>query len=69
MGIINVRSIAFKSSTKFLLGSRFIFGSMYFVANELGDLRTQELVQQEILGSGTDRFPPTMARIGLASKA
>jgi hypothetical protein len=38
MSLIYVRLMAFKSTSKFLLGSRLVFGSLLFVADKMGDL-------------------------------
>jgi hypothetical protein len=46
-GINDVRSIAFKTLAKFSPGTRFVYGSLHFVANRLGDLSMQEPEQQE----------------------
>jgi hypothetical protein len=46
--------MAFEASTKFLLDLRFVFGSIYFVANKLGDLSMQDPEQQEVSGSSLE---------------
>jgi hypothetical protein len=33
-----VRAMAFQSTTKFLLGSRWVLGSLLFIGNKFGDL-------------------------------
>jgi hypothetical protein len=66
---IYVRSMAFKSATEFLIGSRFIFGFLLFIADKMGDLSLQEPEPQKIIGSGNDWFPPTPIQVSLACKA
>jgi hypothetical protein len=43
-----VRSMVFQSTTKFLLGSRWVLGSLLFVADKFGDLSLQELESLEV---------------------
>jgi hypothetical protein len=69
MRFIYVRSMAFKSTSKFLSGSRLVFGSILFVADKMGDLSLKELKLWEITGSDTDHFPPTSAQVGLTCEA
>jgi hypothetical protein len=38
MGIIIVKSLAFETLAKFSPSMRFVFGSLHFNANRLGDL-------------------------------
>jgi hypothetical protein len=45
------------------------FGSLLFIANKMGDLSLQEPKLQEITGSDTDRFPPTLVRVSLVCEA
>jgi hypothetical protein len=42
MRFIYVRSMAFKSATKFLLGSRCVCRSLLFITDEMGDLSLEE---------------------------
>jgi hypothetical protein len=42
MNFIYVRSMAFDSTSKFLPGSRLVFGSLRFIADKTGDLSLQE---------------------------
>jgi hypothetical protein len=67
MGIINVKLIALQALATFLWGVRFVFGSLHFIANQLGDLSMKELEQQENLGSSTDRSRPTSFRVSHVS--
>jgi hypothetical protein len=55
----------FQASAKFLPGSGFVFGSLHFIANKLGDLSLQEPEQQKVLEPGTNRPPSSPARVGL----
>jgi hypothetical protein len=66
---INVRSMAFKSTSKFLSGSRLVFRFLLFITNKMGDLNLQEPEPREITGSDTDRFPPIPVRVGLTCEA
>jgi hypothetical protein len=61
--------MAFESTSKFLSGSRLVFGSILFVADKMGDLSLKELKLWEITGSDTDHFPPTSAQVGLTCEA
>jgi hypothetical protein len=60
-----VRLMVFQSASKFLPSSRLGFGSLLFIADKMGDLSLQEPESWEITRSGTNRFPPTPARVGL----
>jgi hypothetical protein len=60
-----MRLMPFESTTKFLPDLRFVFGSLYFIANKLGDLSMQEPEQQEVSGSGADQLILTPARVSL----
>jgi hypothetical protein len=66
---IDVRSMEFDSTNKFLPGSRLVFGSLLFIADKMGDLSLQESEPRQIIGSDTGQFPPTLARVGLACEA
>jgi hypothetical protein len=66
---IYVRSMAFESTSRFLTNSRLVFESLLFIANKMGDLHLQEPESQEITGSDTDRFPPTLVQVSLACEA
>jgi hypothetical protein len=57
--LIYVRSMAFRSTNKFLLGSRLLFGSLLFIADKMGNLSLQEPKPQETTGSDTDHLIPT----------
>jgi hypothetical protein len=64
-----MRTMAFQSATKFLPGCRGFLGSLEFLTNKFGNLSLQELEFSKVTGSGTGRFPPTLARVGLVSEA
>jgi hypothetical protein len=64
-----MRSMVFQLTSKFHLGSRGASGSPLFIVDKMGDLSLQELESREIAGSGTDRFPPTPARVDLTCVA
>jgi hypothetical protein len=53
-----MRSMAFQFRNKFIPGSRWVLGSLLFVANKFGDLSLQEPESREVIGSGIDRLPP-----------
>jgi hypothetical protein len=50
--------MVFQSTAKFLPGSRWVLGSLIFVADKFEDLSLQEPELQEVVGSGTGLFPP-----------
>jgi hypothetical protein len=52
----NVRSMVFQSSSKFLPNSRWVIGSLLFIA-KFGDLSLQEPESREVVGSGIDHIP------------
>jgi hypothetical protein len=64
-----VRSMTFQSTTKFLLGSRWVLGSLLFVAAKFRDLSVQEPELLEITGLVTGRFPSALVRVGLINEA
>jgi hypothetical protein len=64
-----VRSMALKSTTKFLAGSRLVFGSLLFIADKREDLSLQEPEPPTITRSGVDPFPLTPVRVGLTCGA
>jgi hypothetical protein len=64
-----VRAMVYQSTTKFLPGSRWFLESLQFVPDKFGDLTLQEPESREIIGSGTDRFPPAPVQVGLISEA
>jgi hypothetical protein len=54
------RSMAFQSTNKFLPGSRWVLGSLLFVADKFGDLRLHEPESPEVIGSGIGYLPPAL---------
>jgi hypothetical protein len=64
-----VRAIGFQSTTKFLPDSRWVLGSLLFIADKFEDLNLQELESREVIGSGIDRLPPARIRVGLVNEA
>jgi hypothetical protein len=60
---------AFQSTTKFLPGSRWVLGSLLFIADKFGDLDLQEPESREVVGSDTDRLPPAPVRVDLVNEA
>jgi hypothetical protein len=63
-----VRSMAFQSANKFLPGSRWLHGSLLFVASKFGDLRLQDPESQEIAKLGTGHIPPALVRVSLVNE-
>jgi hypothetical protein len=64
-----VRAMTFQSTTKFLPGSRWILGSLFFIADMFGDLNLQEPKSYEVFGSGTGRLPPAPVRVKFVNEA
>jgi hypothetical protein len=52
-----------------LPGSRWVLGSLLFIAYKFRDLGLQEPESPKVARSGTDRLPPAPVRVGLVSKA
>jgi hypothetical protein len=69
MRFIYVRSMSFQSTSKFLPGTRTVFGSLLFIADKMGYLNLQEPESWEIVGLGTDIFPLASAEVDLACEA
>jgi hypothetical protein len=55
--IIYVRSMAYRSTSKFLPGLRLVFGSLLFITDKFGDLSLQEPESLEVAGLGTGCLP------------
>jgi hypothetical protein len=64
-----LRSMPFQSTTKFLLSSRWILGSLLFIADKFRDLSQQESKSSKLIGSGTSHLPPTLAWVSLVNEA
>jgi hypothetical protein len=64
-----MRSMAFQFTNKFIPGSRWVLGSLLFVANKFGDLSLQEPESREFIKSGIDRLPPAPVQVGLINEA
>jgi hypothetical protein len=64
-----VRSMTFQSTNKFSLDSRWVFGSLLFIADKCGDLSLQEPKPREVAESGADCVPLILARVGLVTEA
>jgi hypothetical protein len=56
-----VRAMSFQSTTKFLPSSRWVVGSVLFIADKFGDLNLQESESREVVGLGTSYLPPVPA--------
>jgi hypothetical protein len=61
--------MAFQSTTKFLPDSRWILGSLIFMANKFGDLNPQESESREVIESGIGHLPPAPIRVDLINEA
>jgi hypothetical protein len=61
--------MTFQSTTKFLPGSRWFLSSLEFLTDKFGNTSLQELELSKVAGSGTDRLPPALVRVGLVSEA
>jgi hypothetical protein len=48
---------------------RFVFGSLHFIANQLGDLSMKETKQPNNLGPRVDWYPLTPVQVSLVSEA
>jgi hypothetical protein len=64
-----VRSMVFQSSSNFISDSRWVLGSLLFIADKFGDLTLQEPESPEVVGSGTVRVPPISAQVSLIIEA
>jgi hypothetical protein len=62
-----VRAMLFKSTTKILPGSRWVLGSLLFIADKFGDLNLQELESCEV-GLGTVHLPPSPVQVNLINE-
>jgi hypothetical protein len=60
--------MAFQSITKFLLGSRWVLGSLLFIADKFRDLSLQEFEPSEVTGSGTGHLSPAPVQVSLINK-
>jgi hypothetical protein len=64
-----VRAMVFQSMTKFLPDSRWVLGSLLFIADKFGDLNLQEPESCEVNRSGTDHIPPAPVWVDLINEA
>jgi hypothetical protein len=64
-----VRAMTFQLTTKFLPGSRWVLGSLLFIADKYGDLNLQEPESHEVVRSVTGRLPPAPVRVGFVNEA
>jgi hypothetical protein len=67
--IIYVRSMVYRSTSKFLPGLRLVFGSLLFITDKFGDLSLQEPESPEVAGLGTGCLPLALVQVGLVNKA
>jgi hypothetical protein len=63
-----VRAMTFQSTTKFLLDSRWVLGSLLFIADKFEDLNLQKHESCEFIGSGISRLQPAPVRVGLVNE-
>jgi hypothetical protein len=61
--------MVFQSTRKFLPGSRWVLGSLLFIANKFGDLSLQEPESREVTRPGTDHLPLAPVRVSLRNEA
>jgi hypothetical protein len=64
-----MRAMAFQSTTKFLPGSRWVLGSLVFIAGKIGDLNLQEPELHKIIRLGTVCLPPAPVQVNLINEA
>jgi hypothetical protein len=64
-----VRAMAYQCTTKFLPSSRWFLGSFQFINGKFGYQTLQEPESRGIVGSGTDRLPLALFRVGLVNEA
>jgi hypothetical protein len=62
MKIIIVKSMEFQALIKFSPVSRFMFRSLHFITNQLGDMIMQEPEPTKIQGSDIEWIPLTLAQ-------
>jgi hypothetical protein len=55
-----MRVVAFESTIKFLPGSRWVLGSLLFIAKKFGDMNLQQPKSSEVIRSGTGHLPPAL---------
>jgi hypothetical protein len=64
-----VRAMPFQSTTKFLSSSRWVLGSLLFIADKFRDLNLQEFESSKVVGSGTGRLPLAPVQVDLINKS
>jgi hypothetical protein len=64
-----MRSMAFQSTTKFLSGSRWVLGSLLFIADKFRNLSLQEPKSHEVARLGIGRLPPAPVQVSLVNEA
>jgi hypothetical protein len=64
-----VKTLSFHSTTKFLHGSRWFWGSLDFLIDKFGDLSLQEPESSKVAESRIGRLPPAPVRVGLINEA
>jgi hypothetical protein len=63
-----VRAMTSQSTTKFLPGSRWVLGSLLFIADKFGHLNLQEPESREVIKSCTGCLPLALVRVGLINE-
>jgi hypothetical protein len=61
--------MVFQSTTKFLPSSRWVLGSLLFIADKFGDMNLLEPESCKVIGSGTCHLPLAPVRVGLVNEA
>jgi hypothetical protein len=56
-------------SIKFHCGSRWVLGSLLFIADKFGDTNLREPESSEVIGSGTGSLPPSRVRVDLVNES
>jgi hypothetical protein len=64
-----MRAMAFQSTTKFLPDSRWVLGSLVFIADKIGDLNLQEPELHKVIRLGTVCLPPAPVQVNLINEA
>jgi hypothetical protein len=64
-----VRAMTFQYTTKFLLGSRWVLGSLLFIVDKFRDLNLHEPESCEVVELGTGHLPPAPIRVYLVKEA
>jgi hypothetical protein len=64
-----VRAMVFQSTTKFLPSSRWVLGSLLFIADKFRDLNLQGAESREVIRPCTNCLPPASVWVDLVNEA